>query len=41
MEKHIENLMKFGMKPVVAINYFPTDSQEEIELVQQACKNME
>jgi formate--tetrahydrofolate ligase len=38
MEKHIENLMKFGMKPVVAINYFPNDSQEEIELVQQACK---
>ena len=37
MEKHIENVMKFGMKPVVAINYFPNDSAEEIELVKNSC----
>jgi formate--tetrahydrofolate ligase len=33
LAKHIENLKKFGMTPVVAINSFITDSQEEIEFV--------
>jgi formate--tetrahydrofolate ligase len=36
MEKHIENLMTFGMHPVVCINRFPTDSREEIDLVKQS-----
>ena len=36
MEKHIENLMAFGMHPVVCINRFPADSPEEIALVQQS-----
>ncbi len=36
MEKHIENLLAFGMHPVVCINYFPTDSPEEIHLIQQS-----
>ncbi len=38
LEKHIENCKKFGLNPVVAINAFPTDSQEEIELIQAKCK---
>jgi formate--tetrahydrofolate ligase len=38
LEKHIENCKKFGLNPVVAINAFPTDSQEEIELIQVKCK---
>lgn len=33
LEKHIENLQKFGMKPVVAINQFPDDSEEEIACI--------
>lgn len=37
MEKHIENLLKFGMKPVVAINQFPTDSADEVAAVQASC----
>ncbi|MBL7748510.1 MAG: formate--tetrahydrofolate ligase, partial [Chitinophagaceae bacterium] len=37
--KHLENMQLFGMKAVVAINYFPGDTQEEIELVQAFCKN--
>ena len=37
LEKHIENCKKFGLNPVVAINHFPTDSPEEIDLVQKAC----
>lgn len=37
LEKHIENTLKFGVKPVVAINHFPNDSEEEIKLVQDLC----
>ncbi|MBL7951825.1 MAG: formate--tetrahydrofolate ligase [Flavobacteriales bacterium] len=36
--RHIENVAKFGVKAVVAINAFPTDSAEEIALIQQYCK---
>ena len=37
LEKHIENCKKFGITPVVAINYFHTDSEEEIKLVIDKC----
>jgi formate--tetrahydrofolate ligase len=37
LEKHIENCRKFGMNPVVAINHFPTDSQEELDFVIARC----
>lgn len=37
LEKHLENCKKFGFTPVVALNHFPTDSQEEIALVQEKC----
>ncbi len=40
LEKHIENIGKFGLKPVVAINYFPNDSEEEISWVQAKCKGL-
>jgi formate--tetrahydrofolate ligase len=40
LEKHIENCRKFGIAPVVAINHFPTDSQEEIEFVIQSCEKI-
>lgn len=40
LEKHIENAIQFGFKPIVAINHFITDSQEEIELLITLCKNM-
>ena len=35
--RHIENIGKFGVKAVVAINHFPTDTPEEIELVKSYC----
>ena len=38
LEKHIENIKKFGLNPVVAINAFPTDTNEEIQLIQAKCK---
>lgn len=37
LEKHIENCKKFGLNPVVAINAFPTDSEEEITLIKSNC----
>jgi formate--tetrahydrofolate ligase len=35
LEKHLENLKKFGVPAVVAINIFPTDTEEEIRLVEE------
>jgi formate--tetrahydrofolate ligase len=40
LEKHIENVKKFGLNPVVAINAFPTDTNDEVKLVQKKCANM-
>jgi len=39
LEAHIDNLTKnFGLPVVVAINRFPTDSPEELELVKSRCE---
>ena len=35
--RHIENINKFGVKAVVAINHFPTDTPEEIEMIKSYC----
>ena len=40
LEKHIENLRKFGLNPVVAINSFSSDTQEEIEFIQKSCNEL-
>lgn len=37
LEKHIENMQKYGVGVVVAINRFATDSDEELEAVAKAC----
>lgn len=37
VEKHIENLKKFGLNPVVAINNFISDTNEEIQIVIERC----
>lgn len=38
LQKHIENITKkFGLPAVVAINRFPTDTEKELELVEQEC----
>lgn len=36
--KHIENMRKFGLPAVVAINVFEGDSQEEIRVVKEYCQ---
>ena len=40
LEKHIENCKKFGLNPVVAINAFPSDSEEEVALIQERCQKL-
>ncbi|WP_394836158.1 formate--tetrahydrofolate ligase [Pendulispora rubella] len=36
LEKHIENAGAYGLTPIVAINVFPNDIEEELALVEQA-----
>jgi formate--tetrahydrofolate ligase len=38
--KHIENCKTFGITPTVAINHFPTDSQEEIDFIIKTCADL-
>ncbi|SKC39015.1 formate--tetrahydrofolate ligase [Maledivibacter halophilus] len=38
LEKHIENVQKFGVPVVVALNKFPTDTDEELKLLEDRCK---
>jgi formate--tetrahydrofolate ligase len=40
LEKHIENMGKFGLQRVVAINNFYTDSQEEIDWLVAKCASI-
>ncbi|MGI6434895.1 MAG: formate--tetrahydrofolate ligase [Syntrophomonadaceae bacterium] len=40
LEKQIENIKKFGVPPVVALNAFPTDSEEETEYIINRCQQM-
>ena len=40
LEKHIENIRKFHIEPVVAINSFLSDSEEEVKFVIDACARM-
>lgn len=37
LTKHIENVGKFGLPAVVAINAFPTDTPEELKFVEEKC----
>jgi formate--tetrahydrofolate ligase len=41
LEKHIENMGKFGLQRVVAINNFYTDSQEEIDWLIKKCASLD
>ncbi|TFG33833.1 formate--tetrahydrofolate ligase, partial [Candidatus Thorarchaeota archaeon] len=37
LEKHVENMRNFGVPVVVAVNKFPDDTDEEIELLRDHC----
>ena len=40
LQRHVENVQKFGMVPVVSINRFSADSDAEIDLVKEACAKL-
>ena len=40
LEKQLENIKKFGVPPVVALNQFPSDTAEETEYIIQRCGEM-
>jgi formate--tetrahydrofolate ligase len=40
LEKHIENIRKFNIEPVVAVNAFTSDSKKEIKYVIDACTKL-
>lgn len=40
LEKHIENIRKFNIEPVVAINSFISDSDVEVNFVIEKCANL-
>lgn len=40
LEKHIENIRKFGIEPIIAINEFPTDTKKEIDLIVEKCEEL-
>ncbi|MDG5775598.1 formate--tetrahydrofolate ligase [Haloarculaceae archaeon H-GB2-1] len=39
LDKHVENLQKFGVPVVVAINRFPGDTDEEVETIIDHCED--
>ena len=39
LEKHIENIAKYNLPSVVAINAFPTDTEAELQLLNEICQS--
>jgi formate--tetrahydrofolate ligase len=40
LQRHVENVQKFGIVPVVSINRFSADTEAEIKLVKDKCKSL-
>jgi len=40
LEKHLENIKKFNMEPVVAINHFISDTDAEVAAIQERCNEL-
>ena len=40
LERHIENIKKFGLNAVVAINHFITDTENEVKTIQDHCSKL-
>jgi formate--tetrahydrofolate ligase len=38
LQRHVENMRKFGIVPVISINRFSSDTDAEIKLVEDKCK---
>ena len=37
LDAHLDNMKKFGVPVVVAINAFPTDTDEEMDFIREHC----
>lgn len=40
LKAHVENMQKFGVPVVVAINRFPTDTEAELQVIDDTCKSL-
>ena len=40
LQKHIETIQTFGLPIVVALNLFPTDREEELQLIEKKCSEL-
>ena len=40
LERHIKNIKKFGLDPIVAINHFITDTDKEVQLIKEECAKL-
>ena len=40
LERHIENIKKFGLDVVVAINHFVTDTDKEVKIIEEHCSKL-
>jgi formate--tetrahydrofolate ligase len=40
LQRHIENVRKFGVPPIVAVNHFNSDTDAEIQAVLDGCKKL-
>ena len=40
LDRHIENIKKFGLELVVAINHFITDTDQEVKLIKDHCTKL-
>ena len=40
LKRHIENIKKFGLDLVVAINHFKTDTEKEVQIIEKYCNDL-
>jgi len=40
LEKHIENARQFGLTPIIALNHFVWDSDEELNVLREKCADL-
>jgi formate--tetrahydrofolate ligase len=41
LERHIQNIKKFGLEVIVAINHFITDTDKEVKIIEDYCSKLE
>ena len=40
LERHIQNIKKFGLEVIVAINHFITDTEKEVKIIEEHCSKL-